>query len=357
MHSLRFKTLQCYKIKNMWNFNIESNWDRVKVLLESKKFINQSVFGSFTLLNAWLEAYKPLRELQVIIVQGEADDGAECIFPLCIWKRNWKSGYIRSLIPIGYSDYDYNEPLFTIELSDISAFWSDLFVYLRTALKGKYDKIQIPSIRNAYYPKSADWEQGECCPQLKIASMSTEEDLSKFLKTSLRGDIRRQIRRLQELGDFSFHTYKNMEEVESTFDAFMKAHINRWPNAYKAPGFHRTLLQQGLGKEVHFSSLNVNGFPIAWHLGFKYNGVYYYYMPCGDPEYLKFSPVKVHLFMLIVEAIKNGCKVYDHLRGEENYKQGWSDSTDYVWMYEECSSSVSSKLRLFLGDYIKTKLK
>lgn len=341
----------------MWIFNIETNWTNVKSLLESKSFVNQSVFSTYTLLNAWLEAYCPLRNLQVTVITGKAEDGNECVFPMCIWKRNWKNGFIRLLIPIGYSDYDYNEPLFIKTPSDVNMFWNDFLTYVRIAMKGKYDKIQIPGIRTAYRPVNADWKQGDCCPQLDIERMSCEDDLFRFLKTTLRGDIRRQIRRLKELGELSFHTYKSMKEVEKTYGAFMEAHIARWPNAYKAPGFHRAVLKNGLGKEVHFSSLDVNSTPVAWHLGFMHKGAYYYYMPCGDPEYLKYSPVKVHLFMLIADAIKNGCKVYDHLRGEENYKQGWSDGTDFVWIYEENSNTSSSVVRLLIGEEIKSKLR
>ena len=168
-----------------------------------------------------------------------------------------------------------------------------------------------------------------------------------FFGTKLRGDIRRQIRRLGEMGTLRFVEYASVKDIpENLFEQFMEAHRQKWPNAYKAPHFHERLVAAcGVDGPIHFSVMMLDETPIAWHLGFEYQGVYYYYMPAGNPEYLKQSPVKIHLYHLILRAIEKGYTLYDHLRGDETYKSGWSDGFKYVNDLAVISSSVSSKIK------------
>ncbi len=168
----------------------------------------------------------------------------------------------------------------------------------------------------------------------------------KFFKTSLRGDLRRQMRRLEEIGPLKFKEYNSWEEIPAeTFHRFMHQHSLRWPNAYKAPHFHENLLREGLKTGVtHFSTLSVGDAEIAWHLGFKYRGRYYYYMPAGNQDYFKYSPTKVHLFFLMLRSVEHGYEVFDHLRGEENYKSGWSNGHIYVNVLHGTMSNIRTHI-------------
>ena len=71
----------------------------------------------------------------------------------------------------------------------------------------------------------------------------------------------------------------------------------------------------------------------------------YYYMPAGNPEYQKYSPVKIHLYYLICRAIKKGLVKYDHLRGDETYKSGWADGSIYVNSLRQFNSSLSTNMK------------
>jgi CelD/BcsL family acetyltransferase involved in cellulose biosynthesis len=168
-----------------------------------------------------------------------------------------------------------------------------------------------------------------------------------FLGTKLRGDIRRQIRRLGEMGELRFVEYASVNDVPSgLFELFMEAHRLKWPHAYKAPHFHERLVAAcGLNGPIHFSAMMLDDTPIAWHMGFEWQGVYYYYMPAGNPDYLKQSPVKLHLYHLILRAIERGYTLYDHLRCDETYKSGWSDGLQYVNNKTIHSGSVPSKIK------------
>lgn len=330
-----------------WNFEI------IKDIPEDfiKNSSNSHVFFQPSLIKAWLETYNPLRNLSPIFIKATFPNN-EVFLPLVLWKKNWKNAFINSIIPVGYSDFDYHNPIFLNKPSkdEINSFWTDLYTFLKSNFK--FDNITIEGITDNFISFDLSWEKGEICPSLDLKNFDSEEDLLKFLSTSLRGDIRRQMRRLNEIGELKLYSFNSWEDIpKKTFEEFMKQHSQKWPNAYKAPHFHENLLKEGLKSGiVDFSVLKSGEKEIAWHLGFKYKNRYYYYMPAGNAEFSKFSPVKVHLFLLINKAIESGFDVFDHLRGEENYKSGWSNNSQYVNIFRFESLRYSSKIKKKLLD-------
>lgn len=321
-----------------WKYNIIEGYDRILMpdfIEKWQQLVDHAehshVFFTPSLVRAWLDTYIPLRHLQPFVIVAELGENI-ALMPMVIWRKNWKNAFIRTIVPIGYSDFDYHDPIFKLTTTDdeISAFWSGLIDLLKS--RYDYDNISIEGITDSIASDVIDWRKDEICPLLNLGDMHSNDDLMAFFKTSLRGDIRRQIRRLEEIGKLKFREFSSWADIpQSTFSEFIRQHTMRWPNAYKAPHFHENLLKYGLKSGVvHFSTLSVGETEIAWHLGFSYRGRYYYYMPAGNQDYFKFSPTKIHLYILVRRAVENDYTVYDHLRGEENYKSGWSNSCQYV---------------------------
>lgn len=333
----------------MWSFDIVADFDKGLGVCE-KIFASQKspyVFSHPALLKAWCDTYKPIRRLDPVFITGKTEDGNEMSFPMVLWHRNWKNAFLKMLIPIGYSDFDYHDPIFKKPLADndIQIYWSELKNFLIRFVK--FDEIAIDGITDRNKGNGDGWTQGEICPMLSLNGLDTEDDLMKFFRTSLRGDIRRQIRRLSELGEVRMVEYQAYDVIpKSTFTTFMEHHSMRWPNAYKAPLFHDNLLKYGLKEKcVHFSALMAGEKEVAWHLGFEYAGRFYYYMPAGHQSFLRFSPAKIHLYFLVKRAIENGLAVFDHLRGEENYKDGWSNDAQYVNNYILELDTMSTQIK------------
>lgn len=326
--------------KEIWGNEFQTQWNELLMVSPTSH-----VFFHPTVARIWIDTYLPLRVLDPLFVWG-TNDSNEVFMPLVLWHRNWKSAFLKSIVPVGYSDYDYHNPLFRNSISneDLDAFWKDLTSELK---KVGADEILIDGITGSCASHSGSWMQGEICPSLNISEMKGEPDLMAFFGTKLRGDIRRQIRRLKEVAPLEFKQYASGKDVPSeVFEAFMEAHRNKWPKAYKAPGFHQNLINKcSLDGPIHFSTLNVGDTVVAWHLGFDFKGIYYYYMPAGNPEYLKFSPVKVHLYHLICRAIERGYTKYDHLRGDETYKSGWADGSQYVNTLYILGSGTAARLK------------
>lgn len=336
-----------------WEFEVVRDRDRIMQPDYQQKWgrlVREShcshVFFHPTMAKAWTDTYLPLRRLEPIYIWARDDDGNEAFLPLELWRRNWKSAFIKSIVPVGYSDYDYHDPLFLKEptANASEAYWRGVYEILGNI---KADEIILDGLHERNVRDRSQWREQDICPFLSLENIHNDEELMRFFKTGLRGDLRRQMRRLNELGELQMKEYHSRKEIEATFSDFIAAHTLRWPKSYKAPGFHRNLCTDGmLATVTHFSSLNVDGTPIAWHLGFQWNGVYYYYMPAGNPEFMNYSPVKVHLYFLLKRAVELGLDKYDHLRGEETYKSGWSNGHEYLYSQERVSGNPVSRLKI-----------
>lgn len=334
----------------MWHLQITDNWHDIwgtgyqckwtKLLLESE---NSHVFFHPKLVKAWTETYIQIRSIQPIFIWGTTENN-KVFFPLILWKKNIKNAFLNVIVPVGYSDFDYHDPIFEHEPTklEVDSFWETLDILLNTY---NYDEIIFDGIHDKYSPANYTKKNKDVCPYLNLSNLHTDTELLYFLSSSLRGDIRRQIRRLNELGRLNIHEYVTNEDAFSTIDKFLFEHSKKWPYSYKAPSFHRNLISNGLGSIVHFSSLNIDNTPIAWHLGFEYKKTYYYYMPIGSEAYSHYSPVKIHLYYLITRAINLNYKNYDHLRGDETYKQGWSNGIGEIYQYGRCNTKIISKVK------------
>lgn len=346
-----------------WTFECIIDWETIwseDFIKKWQTWLEQSwsghVFFHPALVKAWVETYRPLQDISPLFLIAMCGDMTVFI-PLVLWKRNWKNAFLREIIPVGYSDFDYHDPIIVGKRENFEKddFWSSLLEGL--GLLGlSYDSVNITGIRTELAGTGQNWQGDEICPYCDISNFTTPEEFLPSLKQSLRGDLRRQIRRLQEQGELSYHVYSPHDLAESLviLPEFLAFHAKRWPNAYKAPYFHENLLRQGLKEGiVHFSELRLDGTPISWHLGFVDRDRFYYYLPLIDPAFSKLSPGKVHLLKNVEEAIRLKLSVYDHLRGEESYKSGWTNEIEKLHNFVRRKNTVSSKVKLFMVDKLK----
>ncbi len=317
--------------------------------------INSHVFFHPALCMAWIETYRSIRNIKPAFCIARFQDTV-IFLPLVLWIQNWRNACYRLIIPVGYSDFDYHDPLvntneFTNEI--MPAFW----VELKHSLPQRFyfDSFILDGLRQySHFPWFS--EVIEISSFAYIGHFCYGGEFLQSLNTKLRGDIRRQIRRLQLLGNLHLITYKDPLLLEQSFTGFMERHTHRWSKAYKAPDFHHNLIYRGLPNgPVHFSELKVGEQTLSWHLGFLYNRCYYYYMPAINQEWQNYSPGKIHLFKLIEDAIEKGTDLFDFLRGEEKYKTGWSGNTQEIHQIDLHLTNMSSCYKRPLL-FIKNKL-
>lgn len=310
------------------------------------------VFSHPAMIRTWLETYYPLRQLELRVLLLETGDGI-LFWPLVKWLRNWKNGFQRLLIPIGYSDFDYCDPVCIGNRKEL----------IREALEilGKSDDIDMiscPGFRNCY---TDEMTEGEPCPYIDLQPYSHPEDFTASMKSKLRCNLHRRRKMLEsDHGKTVYErlTEKNLSAILEELPSILEIHRKRWPFAYKAPHYHENLLRYGLKSGIlHFSRLRTEKEVISWRIGFIYRKTFYSYMPVLNESYSRYSPGKLHLLCCIEDAIASGLERYDQMRGAELYKSEWTSSFRYIYNYKKSSEKILSRIRNSVSESLKPSLR
>ncbi|ASQ89948.1 hypothetical protein CHL67_02550 [Prosthecochloris sp. GSB1] len=349
----------------MMNFNMADKW-RVQVLrswdeVDDPSFLEQwadwmrrsddsHVFNHPLLVKTWTDTYRGIWNISPLYVLAEKND-VFVLFPLVLWRMNWKNAFIKKIIPAGYSDYDYHDPLVVGEVVDgeLCSFWEAFCRVFLEEWKGVYDVFDLIGIVRPC--KNMPWKEEEACPYIDMSRYENYEDYLTKSSKSLRGDIRRKTRMLEKYGTMSFNIYgqDSLDKALETLGIFLNVHRAKWPNAYKAPGFHENLLINTLPANLlHFSEVCINDVPVSWELNFIYKNILYYYMPVFSEEYAKCSPGRVHLSFLVEESFRNGVRVFDFMRGSEEYKRKWANAEAEVYRYGFNRNAFPSRAKFLL---------
>lgn len=318
---------------------------------------NSHVFSHPELALAWIATYRSLWNMspRFLIARSE---GMEVFFPLVVWTRNAKHLWQRLLVPVGYADFDYCEPLLVGGLQNNS--WAEIWRMLKAEiirhLGNEVDQVDIPGIRQEIGDRDSA-TLGESCAYLDLNGIPEGGDILELLKRSHRQPLERRLRRLQEMGGVTLHVYEESEQKELArgLGSFLQHHRRRWPNAYKAPNLHDRLVNAAMRAGLlHFAELRlVTGQAICWQIGFIWRGTYYAYQFVYDPEFAKLSPGQVCLLFCIRDSCKRGLKTFDHLRGEEAYKSGWASGQVRLLNIRICGSRSFLRLRSWLANKVQ----
>lgn len=348
-----------------WKYTWLTDWETIwsePFLAQWATWFAQSpsrhVFAHPALAKAWVQTYLPMRDLRPLFLICTWAE-TTVFLPLVLWRKNWKHLWQRELLPLGGADFDYHDPL--VAGPGASLPWAEFWALLPTELARlglPWDRINIAGISGSLAVNGAGWQADEECPRLDLSHFTSPDQLLPTLGQSLRGDLKRQMRRLSEQGDVDLHVYGagDLPQGLASLPDFLLNHSLRWPQAYKAPRFHENLLACGLPKDiVHFSELRLDHRPISWHLGFVDGCRYYYYLPAIDPKFAKFSPGKVHLLKCVEEAIRMRLSLFDHLRGREPYKADWANSSKKLYRFTVTGESLRSRMQSCMIEKIKAK--
>ncbi|PBB84669.1 MULTISPECIES: GNAT family N-acetyltransferase [unclassified Mesorhizobium] len=164
------------------------------------------------------------------------------------------------------------------------------------------------------------------CPVLPL---TCDETLASLVPARRRRQLRRAWRAAQRRGSVIIRRCET--DPETFLDHLIRLHGSRWagqgggvladPCAVK---FHRTALPR----------LAANGLARCWlmeigeavvgaYYGFHHRGRAYAYLGGFDPGYAEESPGAILIGEAIAEAVHEGAREFDFLRGRESYKYGW----------------------------------
>lgn len=344
----------------VWSFKWALDWD--EILQEDYRAMWLSlVSGDDTgvsspffhpgVVMAWVESMGGLDRVQPFFLLASSDSGGRAFLPLARLKTGWKQGCIRRLRPAGDRFFDYHDPSLSGTKED--GFWPELLDNIRQFEGDWYDELDLPRIRGTHLRDDPNWRLADKAPFVKL---DTYADFDAYLQSrpkSLRGDARRQIRRLSETGEVAFrvHDRESLSDVLDWIPDLEREREAKYPGA-RLPSGYLARLAGSMAPDgpVHCSSITLDGKSISWHIGFCWRGVMYWYVPIYDSAFSAWSPGKIHLYYAIEDAFRTGVHTFDFLRGQETYKAGWTDSEEFR-MYGTglVSPQLSSSVRLFLA--------
>jgi len=335
-----------------WTFEWINDWDTIYSEEFQQwwlDFIEHAddphVFFHPALSMAWLDTYRPLRNLEPWFCIGRKGE-TQVFMPFVLWRRNWKNAFQKLLIPVGYSDYDYHDPL--VQHLDESTSPKHLNEIIRLALKSnskiRYDNVCVDGIRQALQQNNKN--KVEAVLSIDLREVNHHDILSSLVDKKTLADTMRQRRRLLAQGKISFIRNNFNYDQKLIIDELNAMYRKRWPNAYQPPMYLENIFSRCNELDlIDLSALQINSQSIAWHFGFKYNKIIYYYRPLADYTWENYSPGRLLLSYLVEDCAKKGDWVIDLLRGAESYKKKWSNSTAHIVEFVGNGSAWVSKVR------------
>lgn len=173
--------------------------------------------------------------------------------------------------------------------------------------------------------------QRRACPALALPG--TMDALEGRLSKRVRGDVRRQIRRLEAKGPLALDVIGERTAVRGRLPLLAALHAKAWGArtgvSELSPGnpmlaFLGRLVDLLPMTLLHYSELRLADETISTHLGFRSNGRLLWYKPAFDLAWQSYSPGKVHIRYAAASAITEGLSELDFLQGTEAYKRDWA---------------------------------
>jgi CelD/BcsL family acetyltransferase involved in cellulose biosynthesis len=277
-------------------------------------------------LVAWWREIAPGRLLTLAVRRA---GGLVAVMPLYIQEE----AGIRKLLPVGISVTDYLDA--TVSLDDAEAAVGAAFAHLARR-RAEWDIAELHEL-----PAGAALLRGAPPPGL-AAAVHPESVVPVLPLPPDRAGLGRPVpRRMCK----NANLYRNRaarlgvtherlppDRVDEGVDALYALHALRWAARGEAGvvadeairRFHRAaahgLAAAGL---LRLRVLHAGGHPIAALYGFAAKGRAYAYL-CGlDPEWAEVSPGTQVIAAAIEDAMREGCREFDFLRGEEPFKYLW----------------------------------
>ena len=158
-----------------------------------------------------------------------------------------------------------------------------------------------------------------------------DEYLARLSKDH-RKRVRRSVRGVLASGRVAVHRAERLDELSEARDVLVDLHQRR-RRSLEEPGcfassrfaaFHRDVMADLLRNgQLHLRWLELDGRPIVAEYALAGDGVIYAYQSGVDPDALEHSPGRLSNIVMLREAIEQGYRALDFLRGDEPYKPHW----------------------------------
>jgi CelD/BcsL family acetyltransferase involved in cellulose biosynthesis len=178
--------------------------------------------------------------------------------------------------------------------------------------------------------------QREPSPVLPIEGRSWEEFVASK-SSNFRQQVRRRERRLASEHELRFRLTDDPSRLDADLDVLFRLHRRRWGGdgsealSARRAAFHRDFARLALERGwLRLWTLELDGRAAAAWYGLRFAGRELYYQAGRDPALEKQAVGFVLLAHTIREAMNDGMREYDFLRGGEGYKDRFTDDRSAV---------------------------
>jgi CelD/BcsL family acetyltransferase involved in cellulose biosynthesis len=194
---------------------------------------------------------------------------------------------------------------------------------------------------------------GQSCPTLLLRERR-EEILSVVLAKK---SLKRHQSKLRRLGALRFQHLEDRGEIRRHLPRFFEQHIHRRALAgdkslfleSESRLFYEHLIEtMDPARELRFGVLDLDGRPIAYHLGFELDGRFTWYKPTFDIDWWDHSPGEVLLKSLFEYVQERSLDEFDFSRGDEAFKDRFANHVRHNQTLHVYAHSVDGTvLRLY----------
>ncbi|WP_246041970.1 GNAT family N-acetyltransferase [Robertmurraya kyonggiensis] len=282
------------------------------------------------------------------------------ILPLYQSSKRIKGIEIRMLEPIGTGNSDYLLPILSKKYSPDRLL---KLAFEKIYQDKEWDILEwgsVPEdtnfasfIDNHFYNYSGLVKifRSETCPFIRIRG--DINDLQQTFDPNFLKGVRYKERKISKLGELRFVKVSSEREIEPVMNKFFELHCERWEHTntpsgyrYKEERDYALEAAKGLFKNnlLYLAYLSVNDEIVVVHFGMGDGKRKYFYLHSINMKFQKYSPGKLLVHRLAIEACKEGYEVLDFLRGDEEYKHKWGTTENFNHKYQFFNNSPKSML-------------
>jgi CelD/BcsL family acetyltransferase involved in cellulose biosynthesis len=196
------------------------------------------------------------------------------------------------------------------------------------------------------------------CPRIDLVGAAPN-----FVRKLPRGEtVQRRRRWFERQGGASISLARSPAEVTRAIEPLIDLHLACWASrggsqAFTSPqvaAFHRDAVVRLAERDaVRLYTLRVAERPVASLYVLREHGVHAMYQSGWDPEWAERSPGMCLLARSLEDAIADGARAYDFLRGDEAYKLEWANGERRTVALRLVRPTAAGRLRAAAGDALR----
>lgn len=312
-------------------YNLRNDWNDLLSKSESN-----NIFLTWEWLYNWWEIFGYDKELKILLVKE--DNKLIGIAPLYLSKDKKNIYHIKFLgsthVGSDYLDFilqkgrEYEIIFKILEYLDLNGNEWQIINLVDISAQSKSVKLIHKFSNNNFYLLI---KKHNICPYI---SLPDSYDLFlNSLSSNMRYNIKKKRYKFKNEFGGHFVIIKDKAELDKSIEHLVKLNLSRTRmKNMKSPfsdkqffQFHNNLIKSVFDKGwIRLCFLKVKDKFIACLYIFKYNQKYYYYQSGFDSEWAKLSPGFLLFSYCIENAILEGIKEFDFLRGREEFKYRWA---------------------------------